>query len=230
MQEGPFPFHVPLYRASYNSREFFSGYPPKYLRKQYLEILKDDYTGHEILTVLQVALIYAQRWDQVLTTSIFELMISKGANINLCSLTGFSPLNTLLNYRTRGSVPWSENRKEYLHLLLINGAHADVSQCAVTPLQSAILGGVASRMNPDFDDRYRAIETLLKRGARPNTVSNDDANIARIRHTCSILFLRSEQCSSVWLDEFEYIKLALRDRGTSYFYDTPLRILENQES
>ncbi|KAN0112593.1 hypothetical protein V8E51_005544 [Hyaloscypha variabilis] len=224
-QEGPFPFHVPLYWTNFGSSIFLK-LPTEYLRKEYLIRLKDNYTGDEILTVLQVVLIYQQRTGETISTSIFELMISKGADINLCSLTGFSPLNTVLNYRSSHN-PAMKNihLNAYLHFFLTNGAQIDLSQCTITPLQSAIFE--YKRWNST--DSFRAIETLLKSGARPNAVANDDVNIARIRATCSVLFRRHKNCSSVWLDESEYIKLALEDRGTSEIYDTPLRMLENQE-
>jgi hypothetical protein len=86
------------------------------------------------------------------------------------------------------------------------------------------------RFNYELEAVSRRIRTILDRGAAPNRVAHDETNVKRIHHTCKLFFKTYEEHSYVWQDESEYIESALQERGTSTFYDTPLRMVENMSN
>jgi hypothetical protein len=85
-------------------------------------------------------------------------------------------------------------------------------------------------LDRDLEAVSRRIRTILERGAAPNRVAHDETNMKRIHHTCKLFFKTYEEHSYVWQDESEYIESALQERGTSAFYDTPLRMVENMRN
>jgi hypothetical protein len=85
-------------------------------------------------------------------------------------------------------------------------------------------------LDRDLEAVSRRIRTILERGAAPNRVAHDETNVKRIHHTCKLFFKTYEEYSHVWQDESEYIESALQERGTSTFYDTPLRMVENERN
>lgn len=231
--EMPIPFHAPLYWRELiqpNPVWFYPKDSPDDARRKFLRYLKSECAGHEILTVLQIALIYDHIWSPV-SPAFSKLLVTKGADVNLCSLTGFSPLNTLLDYNDCNRAPLPLRGQAYLDFILSKGAQTDLGQCTITPLQSAVKNAVARLAfeSDDFRECFRIVNVLLENGARPNGVANDDINKDRIRHTCKLLNRKYEEYALVQPDQFRLIDLALQDRGTSTFYDTPLRMLEDKE-
>jgi hypothetical protein len=163
---------------------------------------------------------------------ILGMMISKGADFNICSPIGLHPLNTLLgNYNPLCfDLPESNpHRQICLDFLLDSGAQPDPERCTITPLQSAVLGALWELRSSDFEVVSRRIRTILDRGAAPNRVAHDETNVKRIHHSCKLYFEKYKKHSCVWQDESEYLELALQERGTSAFYDTPLRMVENEK-
>jgi hypothetical protein len=229
----PFTFQAPLCRVDHLGRtqvDFSFADSPDEVKQTFLGLLQDKESGHEILTVLQVALMRVRQ----LLPHILNLMVQKGADVNTCSLTGLRPLNTLLNCKSR-RFEWlggSSHRQLCIDFLLDSGAQPDPGRCTATPLQSAILGALwelpSSHCNLEVVSRR--IRTILDRGAAPNRVAHDETNVKRIHHTCKLFFKRYKRHSYVWQDEFEYIESALQDRGTSVFYDTPLRMVKNMRN
>jgi hypothetical protein len=234
MWKDPFTFQAPLYwvrRSDYTRVYFPNADSPDKVKQTFLGLLEDE-SGHEILTVLQVVLIRLNTVRQLLP-HILDLMVQKGADFNTCSLTGLRPLNTLLNCQSRRS-EWlggSSHRQFCLDFLLDSGAQPDPERCTITPLQSAVLGALweLPSSGSDFEVVSRRIRTILDRGAAPNRVAHDETNVKRIHHSCKLYFEKYKKHSCVWQDESEYLELALQERGTSAFYDTPLRMVENEK-
>ena len=239
MWKDPFAFQAPLYwvdNTDYTRVDFSYKDSQREVKRIFLGLLQDEYTGHEISTVLQVSLMH-----MIMTRRrpphIPDLLISKAADVNSCSLTGFRPLNTLLNYKPRHFMSMGSNshRQFYLDFLLDSGAQPDPERCTITPLQSAIFGALwelwkLRNSYCDLEGVSRRIRTILDRGAAPNRVAHDETNVKRIHHTCKLFFKRYKRHSYVWQDESEYIESALQERGTSTFYDTPLRMVENMRN
>jgi hypothetical protein len=235
MWKDPFAFQAPLYwvrRIDYTRVDFPDADSPDEVKQTFLGLLQDEETGHEILTVLQVALMRTSTNRQPLP-HILDLLVQKGADVNTCSLTGLRPLNTLLNCKSLRSklLVGEENsdRQFCFDFLLDSGAQPDPERCTITPLQSAILGALPN-LYREFEAVSRRIRTILDKGAAPNRVAHDETNVKRIHHTCKLFFKTYEERSCVWQDESEYLELALQERGTSAFYDTPLRMVENKKN
>ncbi|PMD22614.1 hypothetical protein NA56DRAFT_92213 [Hyaloscypha hepaticicola] len=148
-QKSPFPFQKPIYwtipadflRRMYRPKDLLSGFghelsKDKRSKENLLLYLKNEFAGLEALTVVHVALL----WGYDFKPGFLDLMLSKGADINVRSLTGSSLLNTALNGRTRirdWVSGWSDDTNLF-DFLLANGAQVNPSQCTITPLQSAI--------------------------------------------------------------------------------------------
>jgi hypothetical protein len=231
--QDPFPFHKTIrwsnitgsYRPDLNGQEL-SGNKIKNNLIWFFETV----TGLEILTVVHVALVAAF----ALKRDFLDLMVSKGADINICSLTGFSLLNTVLHFRL--SRFWQQGTIKDRHqqqcllvdYLLAKGAQPDLSRCTIAPLQSVmedLLSDVeASPRTLDFT--YHISRKLLERGARVNDIADDEANIQRIRLNCQCFFPEFKN-PSVLQREIEYTESVVQNRGTSSFYDTPLRMLRD---
>jgi hypothetical protein len=237
MWKDPFTFQAPLYWADdigYTRVDFPYADSLDEVKQIFLRLLQDKCSGHEILTVFQVAVMRMDR-DTPPSPHILDLMIPKGADVNICSLTGFHPLNTLLNCPLRRSgwlIRYPPHRQFCLDFLLDNGAQPDPERCTITPLQSTILNALWElfRSHCDLKVTSRMIRTILDSGAAPNRVAHDETNVKRIHHTCKFFFKTYEKHSYVWQDESEYIESALQDRGTSVFYDTPLRMVKNMRN
>ena len=234
----PFAFQVPLYWVDpidYARLKFSNADSPDEVKQTFLGLVQHKETGHEILTVLQVAFMLMSTVRQI-SLHILDLMVQKGADVNACSLTGLRPLNTLLNCYSRHSMGSSHDdnthRQFCLDFLFDSGAQPDPERCTVTPLQSATLGALRELPSSHYDLEVvsRRIRTILDRGAAPNRVRHDETNVKRIHHTCKLFFKTYEERSYVWQDESEYLELALQERGTSAFYDTPLRMVENKRN
>jgi hypothetical protein len=235
MWKDPFAFQAPLYwvrRIDSTRVDFLNADSPDEVKQTFLGLLQDEETGHEILTVLQVALMRTSTDRQPLP-HILDLLVQKGADVNTCSLTGLRPLNTLLNCKSLRSklLVGEENsdRQFCFDFLLDSGAQPDPERCTITPLQSALLGALPN-LYREFEVVSRRIRTILDKGAAPNRVAHDETNVKRIHHTCKLFFKTYEERSCVWQDESEYLELALQERGTSVFYDTPLRMVENKRN
>jgi hypothetical protein len=202
----------------------------------FLSFLDTEESGLELVTVSQISMLSDKR-----STDFLKLMTSKGADVNVRSSTGFSGLETLLFHDTeclywimkREGSPISPTEFQLrIDFLLANGAQNDHHPSASTSLQSAIryfirLKGLNYML---YDYSYLiqvAISTLLKTGAKANQAANDEVNMERIRHTCQY-FLEQQKDPSILLHKDKYINYALQNRGTSSFYDTPLRMLENR--
>jgi hypothetical protein len=237
MWKDPFAFQAPLYSVGdidYTQLDFSYEDRPDEVKRIFLEILQAETSGHEILTVLQVALMPMSVFGPS-SPHILGMMISKGADFNICSPIGLHPLNTLLeNYNPlcfdlRESNP---HRQICLDFLLDSGAQPDPERCTITPLQSAILGALWELFGSHcvFEVISRMIRTILDSGAAPNRVAHDETNVKRTHHTCKLFFKKYKKQSCVWQDESEYIESALQDRGTSVFYDTPLRMVKNMRN
>jgi hypothetical protein len=105
MWKDPFTFQAPLYwvgRIDYTRVDFSYADSPDEVKQNFLGLLQDEYSGHGILIVLQVAAMRMSR-HRPRSLHILDLMIPKGADVNICSLIGFHPLNTLLNCKSRRS-------------------------------------------------------------------------------------------------------------------------------
>ncbi|KAE8440574.1 hypothetical protein EG329_007212 [Mollisiaceae sp. DMI_Dod_QoI] len=170
-------------------------------------------------------------------TRFFEFFISKGADVNTVSPTGFSLLATVLNphFRIPGtySNSWWNRRSQLVEILLAHKADPSKAECTITPLQSLIEGIDDERFEyEDYVPYIRGIlRKLLDTGARVNGVGCDATNVKRIRTTAHLYFQKSTS-QLLCLDpekEGDVITVALHNRGHSLFYDTPLRILENKK-
>jgi hypothetical protein len=250
-QKSPFPFQKPIYwtipadfpRRFHDSQVLYSRFghelsKDKRSKENLLLYLKNEFSGLEALTVVHVALLRSDDFQP----GFLGLMLSKGADINVRSLTGSSLLNTVLNGRTRLREcvsAWGDDTNPF-DFLLANGAQVNPNQCTITPLQSAIARARRS-LYPlsepmarwyKFSDHYVLLDNLfhvarklLECGAMVNGVCHDEANISRIRQICHI-YLQQPEESSPTSDETEYINAALEARGLTALYDTPLRMLD----
>jgi hypothetical protein len=232
-----FPFGEPLYwsgNVDFHEVDFSQAgheISQEEVKEIFLTCLKDEFTGHEILTVTQVALMNFKNFGPDLQC-LLELMISRGADFNMRSLTGFGPLNSLLHYRSRRQIMIGvdlHSYRFYLDFLLAHGCRAELSGCTITPLQSAIVQVMELASRGSTIAFYcGVIQKLLDSGTTLNGVADDKVNSERIQHTYRYLFQQYTEYSSVWQEESEYVSSALYDRGTSLFYDTPLRLLRDR--
>jgi hypothetical protein len=168
-----------------------------------------------------------------------DLMLIKGADINVCSLTGFSLLNSVL--LSRGYwLPFWNDPIDLPDILLANGTQTNPTLCTITPLQSAF-AGIRRTLKPrstkrdiDVFDSFNGrglkkvfciVLKLLEHGAAVNGVSHDVANVTRIRQSCHIYFQQLKEDSEP-PNKTECISEALEARGLTALYDTPLRMLD----
>lgn len=135
--------------------------------------MSQEDTRLEVLTVMHVVLLNAAACGR----DLLKLMISKGADINICSPISVGLLNAIF-YIQINSVDWevltwdwNEGRaKGLLDFLLANGVRMDCSRCTITQLQSAMncalymiekLDG-AHKSQQWWDFSYYAIDKLLE--------------------------------------------------------------------
>jgi hypothetical protein len=205
--------------------------------KGFLRRLKSYETGHEIVTVLQVPALSPVYSDRTRgKRSCIELLLSKGADTNLCSPTELSLLTTVLGKRhlnqedhAMSHSTWGDNQL-YIDFLLAHNAKVDLHHYKVTPVQSAVEQALRILYGTQigFSNACSVIRILLDNGASMNAVANDQANTEQIRHTCR-LFFQQLIAPAVLQKEQEYTELTLWDRGPSPFYDTALRMLEKEK-
>jgi hypothetical protein len=157
-----------------------------------------------------------------------KLLLRNGADANTLCYTGFSLLATPL--RMLGM----EHHLEIVNILLAHGADPTIAECMITPLQS--LAEVILREcnlvtdkyfthDVPFSSFYEIIRKLVDKGARINGTCCDEVNIGRIRWTSRCYF--ETYCAPVGSGkEEEFTNKALHNRGNSWVYSTPLRLLE----
>ena len=247
MQKTPFPFQMPIYwnfPADFTQRSQLRDSGSRHeitkdgqIKGPLLRYLKGEFAGLGDLTVLHFLMLPGENFQP----EFLDLMLSKGADVNVRSLTGFSLLNTaLLGRNSAGDWPpaW-DDPTDLLDILLAHGAQANPAQCTITPLQSAIVG-IQRVLGPpssgpgeiiwDFTNEemlkklFYMVRKLLEHGAAVNRVSHDEANVTRIRQSCHIYFRQLED--SELSDEAECISGALKARGLTALYDTPLQMLD----
>jgi ankyrin repeat protein len=129
---------------------------------------------------------------------VVELLIAKGANINVTSCGGWTVLNSALI---------SGTSNEMIELLLDSNASLNPHNVALTPLQNA---AYSKWCEP------RMVSYLLNAEANVNAVGNDEAIIMMIRYDT-----RNER------DE-DIVRKRILDRGNEFYYNTPLRIVESR--
>jgi hypothetical protein len=156
-----------------------------------------------------------------------ELLISKGADVNVKSLTRLSVLASALG----GDVSETHDHKKHdqiqeetlrlIDILLKNKANPNLPGAFISPLQMHLLQCSTgySSWCPSDD----IIAKLLAHGCDVNAVADDNANITRIRHACRFMFRRKQLKERYG----EYIDHAIYFRGQSEIYDTPVRIIQN---
>jgi hypothetical protein len=156
-----------------------------------------------------------------------ELVISKGADVNVKSLTRLSVLASALG----GDVSETHDHKKHdqiqeetlrlIDILLKNKANPNLPGDYISPLQMHLLQCSTgySSWCPSDD----IIAKLLAHGCDVNAVADDNANITRIRHACRFMFRRKQLKERYG----EYIDHAIYFRGQSEIYDTPVRIIQN---
>ncbi|KAI9778079.1 MAG: hypothetical protein M1839_008383 [Geoglossum umbratile] len=129
-----------------------------------------------------------------------EFLISKGADVNSVSPSGWTVLNSAL--LSAGGCS-----RAMLRQLLACGANPNPPNMALTPLQSAV-------HQPWVDSK--TVGALLESGSAANAVGCDEAVVAMIRY---------ETRNEVNEDLFQERMLG---RGEEFYYDTPLRIVESR--
>jgi hypothetical protein len=238
MRTEPFPFEKSLQWTNYPMwhelvREMQNSDCPENIKNDFLEYLKGDVTGNETLTVLQIIPLGGRP-----SHSILELLVSKGADVNVCSPTGFCLLTAALDSRSALApeyaacdLGWADSQL-YIDYLLTHKVKVDPIRCTITPVQSAVEHAIHIVYESGFDDEFSTaccvLCILFDNGASVNKVANDDVNVERIRHTCRLFFQQLED-DALLQNEHEWTEIALEDRGNGSFYDTPLRMIENRK-
>jgi hypothetical protein len=128
-----------------------------------------------------------------------------------------------------------------LHLIDLL-ATENTSADSMTPLQLAVWESMSftgpALTIENFKHAYQICERLLKNGIDVNGVGDDSVNMARVALACTTFFPEPEdEKESETVDEIQSIRsqrdrmtdAAQHIRGTSWRYDTPLRILINKE-
>jgi hypothetical protein len=129
-----------------------------------------------------------------------ELLISKGADVNSVSPSGWTVLNSAL--LSAGGCS-----RDMLRQLLTCGANPNPPNTALTPLQCAV-------HQPWLDSK--AVRALLDSGSAANAVGCDEAVVAMIRYET-----RNEENEDLFRER-------ILGRGEEFYYDTPLRIVESR--
>jgi hypothetical protein len=238
MRTDPFPFDKPLNWINHwgfeelvtEVQETDCG---EDINKPLLEYLRGNETGQEIVTLLQIPALSGS-CDLNEMEDWLDFMTSRGADINMCSPTGFCLLTTALDSRTPIDIThalchleWGDNQL-YIDCLLAYKTKVDLDRCSITPIQSAVEQAMRKMrfLNGNPLNICRVVRILLDNGAAVNAVANDSCQQQRIRLTCR-LFFQKLTVPALLEKEQESTELALQDRGNSSCYDTPLRILEN---
>ncbi|KAG4438280.1 hypothetical protein IFR05_006215 [Cadophora sp. M221] len=165
-----------------------------------------------------------------------QLFVSRGADINFLTPNGFSVLIPAI-YDGYGDQFFDDNRSpfcasgtggvlSFVRLLLKElGADPSSKGGCITPLQLTTL------LFPSSPEIYLEVaRELLSYGADPNGVAHDPANQSRVFHSSQILLsFLSDYYKEGPQDVEKLIEKALKCRGKSEFYDTPLRKLESYQ-
>jgi len=186
--------------------------------------------GAENVSLLMPLLHIAAFWHRL---EFIEFFLSKGADLNAVSLTGYNILATVTSTffaPTRLNQRPSRAKRfvivtAIVEFLLAKGVDTRATNVAVNPLQTTIIE--ASRQR-DYSSWYQPnfpllVKNLVEAGFDINGVADDKTNQQRLRHSCHQFFERQNFPES--FDREEVIERVLRNRGRSYLYDTPLRIL-----
>jgi ankyrin repeat protein len=146
---------------------------------------------------LHVALSLGREW-------YVDLLVAKGADVNLVSFYGLTPLNLAVNAKIT-----TQSCQRMIALLLDRKADPNPSCLGETPLQSAIIGRMDWKTDPDD---IEIIRMLVDAGADVNATGNDEANIARIRY---------------WFRNHTNHE-SIAQRGGEFWYKSPLLMIETQ--
>jgi hypothetical protein len=227
------PFETHLYRNTnffYNrvtrlrsSRDLVSHRSPEEQKEYFARMANCTARGRgsetDTLTILHIAAFLRK-------SNFLELFISKGADVNVKSVTGLSVLASALG----GDVDIADDQTEHdqiqeetlrsIDILLKNGANPNLPGAFLSPLQMHLLqcSAAGSSLGPS----HAIAAKLLAHGCDVNAVADDEANITRIRRECAFMFRRHKLKER----KQEYIDNAVYCRGQSEWYNTPLRIVQ----
>lgn len=204
--------------------------------KSFIEWMHDPHqrAGQNALTIMNIAVMLRQKIT-------LRHLLTERTNPNQTSATGFSVLIAAISHCRSDedfeSSQWFEDGLQIIGILLAHGADLGKKDVTIKPLQAAV---ICFPWNPTI---YLKIIILpLNHGADPNGVADDDVNVLRIRHhesnpLCQMFgkFNNSEcgeppagsvaNASKPVNNKAQMLELAIQVRGTSTFYDTPLRLL-----
>jgi hypothetical protein len=222
------PFESHLYRNTkfwYDKAKFVRNRSPEDQKDFFANIAIRTTRGMgsetDTLTILHIAAFLRK-------SNFLELLISKGADVNVKSVTGLSVLASALGGDVddvHDQTQHDQIQEETLRLidiLLKNEANPNLPGAFLSPLQMHLIQCSTARSS--WGPSYTITAKLLAHGCDVNSVADDEANITRVRRECAFMFRRRRLQEK----RQEYADHAVYGRGRSEIYDTPLRIVQNR--